>query len=559
MDTAAVEQILTETSRLLKSQGASAALTYCETQFRQNGGDARLLQPMAQLYGAVGNFETAISILDNLVRANPAVAAFQLQLHETRQRQHLAQHHGGAADYPTVSALETDIEAALARGDFDYALWAISRLSHKLVKANGMGAPDPSNDTQLDQLCLRIGSAFAAARGHAPMAGDPAGPVVYLATALHEYGGHSRVVIDYIRRQPDRRHVIMLTGMNIRLQPELLRPMLDTYLSGIDYGLLPAPPGRFDGVMRWLFEQLSALRPSAVFLFQHPHDAIALTPIPLLQQSEIYFNHHVDTSFCLGATLKLTGHIDQTPVVYNTLCRDTPGLDPVFVPMTVPDPGVRDPATFGTRGPLRTGVCGSYNKFMDQDYAFRYAEVLPVLLGHTGGEHVHIGTLPDDYLATITANLQRQGIAPERFRYVPHVVNLARALDEFAIDLYLTSFPVGGGKAAIEAMASGTPVLCHQNYKSRTAGAVIDMVYPEAPAWHDLDSLAAALQAATPAVLQQQSRLSRAYFEAHHAVAVVEGAWRDGRPVGLPVAPLRPYRLNAVQRMLDRFSQPGRT
>lgn len=559
MDTAAVEQILTETSRLLKSQGAQAALAYCETQFRQHGGDARLLQPLAQLYGAVGNFDAAISILENLVRTNPAVAAFQQQLHETRQRQYLALHHAGLVDYPTVSALAQDVEAAIARGDFDYALWAIARLTHKLAKACGLGNPEPSADAQLDQLCLRIGSAFATAQNHAPVAGDPAGPVVYLATALHEFGGHSRVVLDYIRRQPHRRHVIMLTGVNIRLHPEALRPMLDRYLSNIDYSLLLAPTGRFDGVMRWLFEQLSALRPSAVFLFQHPYDAVALTPIPLLQHSEVYFNHHVDTSFCLGASLKLTGHIDQTPVIYNTLCRNTPGLNPVFVPLTVPDPGARDPATFGTRGPLRTAVCGSYNKFMDQDYAFRYADVLPLLLGYTGGEHIHIGTLPNDYLATISANMQRRGIAPERFRYIPHVVSLGRALDEFAVDLYLTSFPLGGGKAVIEAMASGTPILYHQNYKSLYANAVADMVYPEAPIWHDLDSLATALQAATPDMLQQQSRLSRAYFAAHHAEATVERAWRAGRPVGLPVAPLRPYQPNAVQRLLDRFSQPGRT
>lgn len=558
MNTVSLEQALAETSRLLKSQGAPAALAYCEAQFRENGGDARLLQPLAQLYAAVGNFETAIAILDKLVGANPAIAALQQQRHETRYRQYLTRHHAGAAEYPTLDALARDVDAAIAQSDFDYALWTVSRLAHRLTKASGTGDLEPCNDAQLDGLCLRIGSAFASTRGLPPIAVDPDGPVVYLATALHEFGGHSRVLIDYIRRQPRRRHVILLTGLNIRLQPDLLRPMLDAYLPGIDYSLLPAPSGRLDSTMGWLFEQLAALRPATVFLFQHPHDAIALTPVPLLQHSEIYFNHHVDTSFCLGATLKLAGHIDQTPVVYHDLCRNTPGLDPIFVPLTVPDPGARNPAAFGTNGPLRTAVCGSHNKFMNPDYAFRYAEVLPVLLGHTGGEHVHIGTLPDDYRAVITANLQQQGIAPERFRYVPHVVSLARALDEFGVDLYLTSFPVGGGKAAIEAMASGTPVLCHQNYKSRTAGAVADMVYPEAPVWHDLDSFAAALQAATPAMLQQQSRLSRAYFETHHAEAAVESAWRDGRPVGLPVAPLRPYRPNTVQRLLDRFSQPGR-
>jgi glycosyltransferase involved in cell wall biosynthesis len=553
-----LEAVLAEIKQTLQREGAAAALAYAQQAYTQSGQDARLLMPLAQLHLATQQYDPAIQILDALSAANPGNPGIAQLRSTSRRSRFLAQQHGNAPFYPTVLALRQDVEAALAEGDIDYALTVLHEAAYRLVKETSRGDYEPGNDARLDALCLQAGAALAARLGLTPMGSDPDGPIVYVATAIHEFGGHSRVLLDYIRRQPKRRHVILLTEMNIRVPPAVLQPILDTQLAGIDYTILRSPGGRNDAIARWLFEQLAALKPAASFIFNHPYDPIGPAAIALLKPGVVYFNHHADGGFSLGASIAVTGHIDETPACHHVLCRATPGLNPLYIPLTIPDPGARDPQGFLAPRPLRTAVCASANKFTDQDYAYRYAEMVPFILARTDGEHLHIGPLPPDFLGLIAANLQRAGITAARFRHIANVPSLSRALGELDVDLYLTSFPGGGSKAGVEAMASGTPVLCHRNYLSRFGSGVADMMYPDALFWHDHDSLAAALQAAqSRPELARQSALARAHFDTHHAPAVVEQAWRDGKPRGLEPPPLPPHRPDRVQRAFDKFSRPA--
>lgn len=559
MNTISIEEIINEIKLAFKMQGVAAAITLCDVQLQRTGGDLRLLPLKAQLYANAGNLLGAIAIYDSLIAIHTGNHQFSRQRHALRRQLYLRQHCPGASLHPTIEDIQSDVTAALRDGDCDYAFWALSDLCQRLVKESGQGDWLPSNSVQLDSLCLATSKTFIQKRGLPQfIAADPDGPIVYVATTLYEYGGHSRVILDYIRRQPDRNHVILLTGIAVRPNLAALKPMLDAYLPGIRHDLFVADTVRHDETAFWLLQQLVDLQPESIFLFGHPHDPVALAPVSVLDPAHVYFNHHADGCFSLGASLLEIAHIDQTPAPHHELCRATSGLKPIYIPQTLPDPGARDPAGFLPQRPLRTAVCGSHNKFMDEDYAYRYAEIVPQILAQTGGEHLHIGELPDAYLAHLHGHLKQKGIAAERFRYIPHVLNLAGSLGELDVDLYLTSFPGGGGKAAIEAMACGTPILCHINYRSRFASGVAEMVYPDAWFWRNAFDLITVLQSITREDLERHSRQARAYFESHHTEEALMQAYRGGRPIGMPAPPLRDYRPDPVQRTLDRLRQPIR-
>jgi hypothetical protein len=549
-----LEDVIKATQELVAGRGGAVALDYIQVQFAKLGQDPRLLPLMAQLNSSLGNRAEALSIWNRLLPYAPADLRVLTSRHMARRALHLHSQGIDAGFYSTVEDVSRDVQAACAEGDFGYALWTMFDVAFRLVKSLPMSRAAPSNDSELDALCLEIGRQFAARAKLAPNVPDPSAPIVYLATAIHEFGGHTRVMLDYIRRQPDRKHVLLLTGLGINMAVPPVQSLLDRELRGIDFTWHRNSQIRHDESLLWLMQQLQEIRPETVYLFGHPYDPVIPAATALLQNANTYFNHHSDASFTLGAALPGTAHIDQTPMVHHLICRHTPQINPVYVPMTVADPARREASAFLSEGPVRTAACGSAAKFTDQSYAYRYADTLPQIMVQTGGEHIHIGALPAEALAQIHGALDRLSIPRERFRHIAHVENLAVALRDMNVDLYVVSFPTGGGKAVIEAMGAGIPVLYHVNYQSRFA-CVADMVYPAALRWSDIESLTAALRSANRAELSRQSDLSRAHFELYYAEKAAAAAFADGKPVGVPAPPLGDYRPDSTQQMFDKINQ----
>lgn len=548
-----LEDVIKTAQELAAGRGAAVALDYIQVQFAKLGQDPRLLPLMAQLNASLGNRAEAFSIWNRLLSYAPADMRVLTSRHMARRALHLQSQRIDAGFYPTVEDISRDVRAACADGDFGYALWTLSDVAYRLVKTLPMSRAAPSHDAQLDALCVETGALFADHSKITPIDPDPSAPIVYLATAIHEFGGHTRVLLDYIRRQPERKHVLLLTGLGIGMALPAVQSLLDKELKGIDFSWHRNSQIRHDQTLLWVLQNLQTLRPETVFLFNHPYDPIIPAATALLGNTKTYFNHHSDACFTLGATLPVTGHIDQTPMVHHLLCRHRPETNPLYIPMTVADTRQRAASAFLAEGPVRTAACGSAAKFTDRSYAYRYADILPQMMAVTGGEHVHIGALPAEVVAQIHAAMDRQSIPRERFRHIAHVENLATALCDLNIDLYVASFPTGGGKAVIEAMATGIPVLYHVNYQSRFA-CVADMVYPEAFRWSDPESLTAALRSANREALVRHARLSRAYFATHHSEQAAAAAFTGQTPTGVAPPALGDYRPDTTQQMLDQIS-----
>ena len=425
-----------------------------------------------------------------------------------------------------TSAICTPEDALLKQieqGQLDRALELLGDFAFSIVldpAATGLVLRSP----QLDQLCQRIGAACLAQtyRPGASLDDEPA-DVIVLATELHDVGGHSRLVEDLIRVRPGLRHLILLT--NAYNSPAAFAR--DRY-ERLGARVLLAGSGTPLEKLRWAQSHLAHHPHAQVLVFNHHADAIAIAAIQPGLNREVIFHHHADHQLCLGASLTWPRHLDYAPSFLQG-CHQA-GLSAELLPLSVPQGRHRAPAAanFLRSGGLRTCTSGTANKFT-APAAHPYWEVLPTLLRADVDTHVHIGPLPQELLATLYEALDRAGVSRQRFVHITWVESLWQALLEQSIDLYIGSFPLGGGRATIEALGAGIPLVTYRNPLVPMLGSC-GLGPVDTWNWAQPDELRAILRQATPQELVRRARAGQEHYRTHHApnvfAAVVRGQTR---------------------------------
>lgn len=360
----------------------------------------------------------------------------------------------------------------------------------------------------LDQLVLRIGQASFAQLTPSP--GHPVGgkaPQLYIATRLQNSGGHSRVIRDLIDAQPQARHVVLLTETEGRSDLSLF--------NGALVQIERAPRGNYVQRLMWLQARLAAHSPQRVFLFNHHQDSTAAAAIVPEMGLDAYFYHHGDHHLSLGVHHTHLKHLDPHPMGYHN-CRESLGIDNLYLPLTFADLGYRPPsAAFAASGTITTCTAARSNK-IEVPYFTSYLDLLPQIVAATGGNHIHIGKLSSGAIRRVRRGLDQLGIAQGRFFYTPHVSSVWTALHEHRVDLYIASFPYGGGLTLIEAMGAGVPVVLHRHIFSRILSG-LDLGYPGAFAWRKPDELLHYCRTVTRADLEAASVRAREHYDTYHA------------------------------------------
>ncbi len=333
-----------------------------------------------------------------------------------------------------------------------------------------------------------------------------------LGTFLGEVGGHTPVVHDLASALPEGLSGLVLTlaGHDPSQLTSAAVARTGVAAEAVHYANAPTLIGTCENVLRILRER----PPKRLFLLHHPDDASAIAAASALASTgaEVWLVHHAD--FCPTVGLFLPGIrlIDLTPRAC-AFTRHVLGLETIFLPLTCPDPG---PArtTFLHRGPLTTALAGSAFK-ASQASAHDYPEVIAAVLHAGGGTHVHIGPLGDDQREEIWKTLHAGGIDRSRFVHVPIAPTLIEALWDERIDLLINTWPLGGARTAVEAMAAGVPVVWHSPHPGDDR-IRLQMAWPGAPVWRHLSDLTAIVSGASAPWLDAQSGAARRHYEARH-------------------------------------------
>ncbi len=414
--------------------------------------------------------------------------------------------------------LQDLIYQSLERKDFDSALKMIQDVVMKMIKCP-LNTAFVFSSAVLDELCLKIGEQICREKKLLNIDYKPeSNTVIYVVTKLYlTGGGHIGVIADCIQLRPDQKHVILITD----ILPESSKEELLARFSNLSAEFIWAPSVSLTDKVVWLVNQIASYQPGVVFLFQHHHDSVAIAALQPHVHPYVIFYHHGDHRLCLGVHVPHFIHVDPHPMGFHN-CRHKLGIKKnIYWPLCALDKGCRPPQQpFMKDGFLKTCSSGRDTKFEDL-YLYRYAELVPKIIKQTGGQHLHIGPLSEVTLNSIYRDLNHLQIPRQRFIHIPWVKSVWETLIQEQVDLYITSFPHGGGKVSIEAMGSGTPVIAHSHYKSQfLAGECL--IYPEGFCWRKPDQLFQYLTTITPHILAEQSQYARAHYARYHRPEILQ-------------------------------------
>lgn len=330
---------------------------------------------------------------------------------------------------------------------------------------------------------------------------------LYIVTRLQNSGGHSRVIENFILARPNAKHIILLTELSGKSDCIYFAKNVG---EAIELSIEFAPRGNFQKKLTWIQQRLIETHPDHAYLFNHPQDSVAVAAIQPSMGLRASFYHHADHHLCLGVCLPDIEHIDIHSAAYSN-CRKILGIENTFVPLMVDDKGMR-PSSFLFRknGALTTCTAGRSNK-VESPYFIHYLQMIPELLKNTRGKHIHIGKLTLLSLWRLRWSLKRHKIDSERFIYIPWVSSVWQTLQDLDVDLYIASFPYGGGLTLIEAMGAGVPVALHDHIYSNLLGSIY-LAYKDVFSWRYPEELYTYCASVTDDTLRQHANLGREHY-----------------------------------------------
>lgn len=383
--------------------------------------------------------------------------------------------------YRSIAQVQAAVESSILDGNLDLALvlvhdFVATIISEPLCTSHVFGSET------LDRLCLQIGRAsLAKTRMNFPLLSPVAGArtCAYVVSKLQKSGGHTRLILDFIHARPDLSHLVLSTEIDGKSDMGFLQ---EAFSKQGAVSMEIAPGKGLADRLSWLQQRLVTISPERTYLFNHHQDCVAVAAITPDIGLEGYFYHHGDHHLCLGVHQPHLKHIDPHPMGYYN-CRGCLGIDNIYLPLTVADKGCRPSMPFLSKDRLTTCTAAKSNK-VEIPYYVSYVEVIPRLLKATGGKHIHIGKLTPWALFKLRRSLRQHGIDRSQFVYIPWVPSVWKALQSHSVDLYIASFPYGGGLTLIEAMGAGIPVAIHRHMTSPILSG-IDLAYPGAFSWRD--------------------------------------------------------------------------
>ncbi|WP_162894700.1 glycosyltransferase [Rhizobium terrae] len=434
--------------------------------------------------------------------------------------------------------LASNLRELVKRGQLNDALDRLINFFRDMetnLQFAGMSFPFPV----YDDICASIGEAsafrlLAPGRTLTEMDHD----VVVVTEGIFQ-GGHVELIRD-IADACERKLLIVATNLHNHSGSVVVVRALRAHPNVIDVITLDSSK------LITRVQSLQALiaNPSAnrIMAMCHSYDAVAISAIAPVKDKPVLFFHHCDHTPCLGCYMSHAEHIDLHNVAFQQ-CQHELGLDPGYICMTSRESGTRRDGSSFAKPVFKSISCGGEHKLLNFKYPISYPDVVVEIIRSKGGTHFHVGRISGDFVEHVRGALFAAGMPPESFVHIGHVSGFREIIHTLEIDLYVPTLPQGGGKASIDAMSAGTPVLVHENALSRLWGGR-DLVYPEAPNWNDLGTLKDCLRKFDDeSYWRDQVRASRAYFEANHSNELFQKMLEaNGRLPGAVPPPLKPYR-----------------
>lgn len=449
--------------------------------------------------------------------------------------------------------LQSRVSKAIHTNNLDNALRLI-HLAVDQVYCEPLNTGAIFSSPMLDRLCQQIGAKnWRTLIGRARPSPDPdsSAPVVFVASRLYPAGGHTAVLADLIRLGPKACTKILLTGVTGPTRLEDIQPRF-AGIPNVQFEF--APRGNRYQKMDWLQRRLLDLSPHTVWLFNHNQDSVAIAAVQPDAGYRLRYYHHADHQLSLGVHLDYAEHIDPHPMGFNN-CRQELGIHGNrYLPLAVKDQG---PNPHSGDIPPSNGLvtCTATNsRKIEAPYFIRYTSIIPQLLEASKGHHIHIGHLSRLNLYRIRRRMRQLEIAESRFVYLPHVASVWKTLHERQVDLYVTSYPIGGARTLVEAMGAGVPIALHMHAYSRFL-CTYDMAFEGCLTWRYPDELFEIAKSMNRELLMPMGIAARDVYENHYREETLRRALNEWEKPLEPPSRLEKYQHDQLQKAFDTCGQ----
>lgn len=349
--------------------------------------------------------------------------------------------------------------------------------------------------------------------------------LVHITSQVYPWGGHTRVIEDIAASLPEYQHELIVTEME-DTHPDLARvkPRFD------ELNLRVRLLSRLTREERAteLSSLITALAPDAIVFLAFSADTAAHVGVAAHSAQRVLFLHAGDHHPSLGAFRPDYTHVDLTPACHK-ICASHSCLHASMLNLTVKDLGTVQPVE---RRPILGATCGSPHKYAGST-EFSYAELLSALFAAGVDQLLHIGEMPEEQKNRVRSEITANGQDASRVVFLPNTPFLTAKLLETCPDFYLISHPIGSGKATVEALSVGLPIL-HPRPASGLPLLFVDMTFGNAVTIRSLEET-------LPAVLRLRTEMgtlakhSRQVYERHYSPTAFRETLRSLIEVSLAV------------------------
>lgn len=378
----------------------------------------------------------------------------------------------------SISGFSETFEPLITENRLPEAVSFIFNLAHEIFtrgEYKGVCLRLPELDAGLIQLSNLM-------RSNTEEAPAPGTTHVCLVTEVYLTGGHRTVLNSICEEIPC--HVIF-TDLFERITTGKIP--LNGLITPKALSSITLNPDSLIGKIQSAVQLLNSLSPKRVWLFNHHQDVVSLLAALIFDAGRrSIFVHHCDHDPGLGATIKFPVHLDFTEELLHS-CASI-GLDPSLLALYMRSASRR---ANHQGAHLVVVTAGSHSKFTGTMRGIKYRDVVRTLLHHRRVSIFHhIGAVSDQYIAEFKAFLANSGIDPERMIFAGQVLSVSDYALSVGAQVFLSSFPLGGGATTSEIQSAGIPVVYFDPNQQEKPLCSIASVYasPELE-WRQLEDL----------------------------------------------------------------------
>jgi glycosyltransferase involved in cell wall biosynthesis len=216
--------------------------------------------------------------------------------------------------------------------------------------------------------------------------------------------------------------------------------------------------------LEFLIDEIYSICPERMYPFVSHFDVVGAALIQKHLAAEIIMSWVYDHGTSLAVSnSSISSYIAKNSSYYYTLKSIWKHNRINIIPVSYDQKHGKLYVPFEGHSKLVTATASARSYKIETEYKYSYVDIIANILEQGGGRHYHYGPLSVTAKRLLREALERHNVTADKFIHVEWVEDLSLSLIANGVDLFLSSFPVGSARIAVEVNSIGIPILSHRS------------------------------------------------------------------------------------------------